>query len=138
MKIKKNIVFWVSLFITVISFFMSSKYIYRYCFSDGNCWKLWNIFNFIEPLLLLFLPILLFSIITYFLKDQVFKTWLRFTYWYTLFYILVILLLSDRVSTGWSMGSIFNSEFFAITLSGIFVIISLVLVIYKAISIKNK
>lgn len=135
---KKKIVFWVSLFIAVISFFMSSKYIYIYCFSDGHCWKLWNFFKFIEPLLFLFLPILLFSIITYFLKDQVFKVWLRFIYWYLPFYVLVILLLSDRVSTGWSMGSIFNSEFFAITLSGLFLIISLFLILYKIADIADK
>ena len=87
--------------------------------------------------LVLFFPILLFSIITYFLKEGVFKAWLKFAYWYFPIYILVILFLSDRGSGGYLMGPVFNSEFFALTLSGLFVIISLILVIGKAVFSKG-
>lgn len=137
MKIKKNIVFWVSLLGGVSCFLLSgTKMLIFWCGSSNHICR--SNLDSLSDYLFLFVFILLFSIITYFLKDQVFKSWSRFTYWYTPFYVLVILFLSDRSTGGWINTHMFNSEFFAITLSGIFIIVSLILVIYKTISARKK
>ena len=128
-------VFLVSLIVLGIGLFLSSKNVYKYCFSEGHCWRFWEIFNSVEPYFFILIPILLFSTITYFIKEDVFKAWLKFTYYYIPIYVLVILLLSDN--RGGGFGPIFDSEFFAASLSGFYIIISLILVIYKAVSLKG-
>ena len=77
--------------------------------------------------IVLFLPILLFSVITYFVKEEVFRAWLKFTYWYFLIYILIIFFLSDSRPGG--LGLMLDSEFFAVSLSGLYVITSFLMVI---------
>jgi hypothetical protein len=73
---------------------------------------------------LIFFPIALFSIITYFIKEGVFEPWLKFTCWYFPIYFLVILFLSD----GGGFISL-DSDFFALSLSSIYIIISFFLVL---------
>ena len=129
-------VFLISLIAVAVWFLLSSVKMLTFWCGVGHLDCQDNLDSF-SDYLVLFFPILLFSIITYFLKEGVFKAWLKFTYWYFPIYILVILFLSDRGSGGYLMGPVFNSEFFALTLSGLFVIISLILVIYKAVSLKG-
>lgn len=134
----KLVVFWVSLGGVIVSFLLSSRYIYTYCFSEGHCWKLWEIFNSLAPLLLILLPILFFSLITYPLDEKVFRLWLRFTYWYVPIYVFIILFFSDNSNGSFITGPMFDSEFFSITLSIIFSIISLILIISKNVNLKIK
>lgn len=86
-------------------------------------------FYYFSYYFLLFMPILLFSILTYFIKEEVFKVWLKFTYWYFLIYILAILFLSDMGGGGGYLIGHMDSKFFAVTLSGLYVIISFFLVL---------
>jgi hypothetical protein len=134
MKMTKLKVFLISLIVLGVGLLLSSKNVYKYCFSEGHCWRFWEIFNSVEPYFFILIPILLFSIVTYFIKEGVFKAWLKFTYFYIPIYVLAILLLSDN--RGGGFGPIFDSEFFALTLSGLYLIISFILVIGNAISLK--
>jgi hypothetical protein len=138
MKMTKIKVFLISLIGTGVGLFTSSDDVYKYCITEGRCWDFWEISNLIVPFFVIFLPVLLFSAITYFLKEGVFKSWLKFTYWYFLIYVLVILLLSGMGGGGgYIVGDIFNSEFFAFNLSWLYIIISLILVVDKAISLRG-
>jgi hypothetical protein len=97
-----------------------------------------NKLAYFSDFLILFLPIFLFSLVTYFIKEEVFKAWLKFTYWYFPVYILSILFLSGMGGGGgYMIGNVFDSNFFAISLSGLYIIISLILVVYKAVSLKG-
>jgi len=136
MKKTKILILFISLVGVLVWFLISgSKMLIHWCGASNHICRA-NL-DSLSDYLFLFISILLFSIITYFLKEQVFKAWFRFICWYTPFNILVILFLSDRSTGGWINPHMFNSEFFAITLSGFFIIISTIIVIYKAISLKK-
>jgi hypothetical protein len=92
---------------------------------NGNFYILFPL-NF-SSYFLIFFPILLFSSVTYFIKEEVFKAWLKFTYWYFPIYILAILFLSGM--GGGFLSSAFSPNFFAISLSGLYIIISFFLVL---------
>jgi hypothetical protein len=130
MKMTKKKVLLISLIGSGAVLSLSSESVYEYCFSKGHCWGFFEVFDFVRPFLFILLPIFLFSVATYFLKEGVFKTWMKFTYWYLPIYVLVILLLSGMGGGGgYIVGDIFSSEFFALSLSVIYIIISLILVI---------
>jgi hypothetical protein len=127
MKMTKKKVFVISLAITVTNFLLigGNKTLDFWC-GENNYDCRSNLLYF-NSYLFLFLPILLFSIITYFIKEEVFRVWLKFTYWYFPVYILVILFLSDN--SGGFFSYLLSSKFFAVTLSGLYIIISFFLVL---------
>lgn len=142
----KKKVFLISLIAVIVWFLLrNEKILASLCENVNLCedygrYSLFNLngnFYILFPLnfssfFLIFFPIALFSIITYFLKEGVFKSWLKFTRWYYPIYFLVILFLSD----GGGFISL-DAKFFAINLSGFYIVISLTLIIYKAISLKG-
>ena len=127
MKVTKKKVFFISLAITVANFLLigGNKTLDFWC-GENNYDCRSNLYYF-GSYFLIFLPILLFSAITYFIKEEVFRTWLKFTYWYFPIYILIIFFLSDSRPGG--LGLVLNSGFFAVSLSGLYVIISFLMVI---------
>lgn len=136
-KMTKKKVFFISLAMTVINFLLigGNKTLDLWC--GENNYDCRSNLLYLSLYLLLFLPILLFSTITYFIKEEVFRTWLKFTYWYLPAYILAILLLSDMGGGGGYLIGPIGSGFIAVNLSGLYMIISLTLVVYKAVSLKG-
>jgi hypothetical protein len=130
MKMTKKKVFMISLVGTGLCLLLggNTKMLVFWCGArDFSCQD--NL-NYFICYLVLFIPILLFSIVTYFLKEDVFKPWLKFTYWYYPIYILVILLLSGMGGGGgYLIGNVFDSNFFALSQSVIYAIISSFIVI---------
>lgn len=88
----KKSVLVISLVGTAILFTPFSIDLYSYCFQQGRCPGLWNFFEIILPYLLLFPPILVISIIIYFLREEIFRTWSNFTAIWVLFVIIIALL----------------------------------------------
>lgn len=61
---------------------------------------IWNSSNLILKLLLITPPIFLFSLITYKMRDEVFRAWWRFARWWVPVIIGITLLLNDTVKGG--------------------------------------
>jgi hypothetical protein len=71
--------------------------------------------------------VLLFSFITYKMRDEVSHAWINFTKWWVPLQILLVLLTPE--SSGGYFVVILDKQFTAIILSGLFVIISLFIVL---------
>lgn len=94
---------------------------------------IWQMYNYKDIFLALFIfPVsLLFSLTTYFLKEQVFRAWVNFVKWWVPLQILLVLITPE--SSGGYFVSLIDKQFVAIILSGIFTILSLVIIIWKSV-----
>lgn len=90
-----------------------------------------NIF-FTSMLLFVFPFVFLFSIITYFLKESVFRSWVNFAKWWVPLQIFLVLITPE--SSGGYFVSLIDKQFVAIILSGVFATISLIIVIWKSVA----
>ncbi len=72
---------------------------------------------------------LLFSLIIYFMSENVFRTWGRFVMWWVPFQILAVALTPES-SVGYFV-SVIDKQFVAIVLSLLFTLISSVIVVWK-------
>jgi hypothetical protein len=100
-------------------------------FSRGNCSDFFGeIAAVLSPVVLLFL----FSIITYKMNGEVYKTWIWFARWWipmTMFFVLITQESSNMLFS-WSNKS--TAGF----LSLLFLVISLILIIYKSLKLRGK
>ena len=124
----KKSILWFSGLLSLI--FVVSDYVgtYKLCGSyyTGNCpIILHNSFIFILPII----PIFILSLITYWMNENVFRAWIRLTYFWIPLSILVVILTPETT------GSIFNIDkgFVSLVSSGLFVIISLLIIIISSI-----
>jgi hypothetical protein len=79
----------------------------------------------------LFLPILFFSLITYKMRDEVFRAWLHFAYWWVPLSMFLTLITPDSHGGGFGPQISLGKEDTAFVFSALFAIISLILIIYK-------
>ena len=82
---------------------------------------------------LCFLPLLLFCIITYFLREEIFLAWRNFAFVWIPLSIIITAITPDASGSF----QVIDKEFVAIIFSGLFVLISLILVAYKFFSLKK-
>jgi uncharacterized membrane protein len=107
-------------------------------FSGDSCWN--NAYFLgcstvlLYYILLLSIPVLLISIITYFMKDDVFNAWKRFTFTYLPIYILVVLASPWRASSF----SPFEKGPVTLLILAIYVLISVLIIIWKYVRTRNK
>ena len=138
MKKEKKIIFFTSLVLSVffISLSFYSDFLYEYCYVKSNysSWK--DILDSAIPMLVAFCSIitLFFSLITYFLKDQIFKSWTKFTYVWTPLSI-VLVFITPRDSGGGFFPSLIDGELIAIVMLGLYFIISSIIIVWKSIKI---
>src|SRR3989338_8669361 len=86
-------------------------------------------------LLFVFPVALLFSLITYKMRDEVSRAWIKFTTWWVPLQILLVALTPE--SSGGYFVVILDTQFAAIILSGLFTIISLLLIVVKFFSLRK-
>ena len=127
----KKKVFWISLVGTVVFFTLSPSNLYGYCFQEGHCWRLWNVIESTAPYFFLLPLLLLFSIITYKMREEVFRSWIRFAYWWIPISLFLIYLAGGSSGGGFGMPNVLDQEFVSIILSGLFAIISLLVITWK-------
>jgi hypothetical protein len=84
-----------------------------------------------EVIILFSMPLFLFSLITYFLREEVFRAWLHFAYGWIPLSIVLILLASGSSGGGFGIPNVLDQEFVAIILAALFAIISLAVIAYK-------
>jgi len=86
--------------------------------------------DFVSTLSLAVLPILL---ILFFLRDEIFLAWLKFAWWYLPITLLLVIFSPNH--NGGFLPSPITKELASLWLGGLFVIISLVLIVYKHFSL---
>ena len=117
---KKSVLIW-SVVLSLPDIFLFSTKMYEYK----------DIF-----LTLFIFPItLLFSLITYKMREEVFRAWVRFATWWIPLQIVLTLLTPE--SSGGLFISLVDKQLVAILLSFLFVLISLVLIVWKWLSTRR-
>ena len=135
MKIAKLVVFLVSLF-GVVSFFITGHWVIPYLCGEHN-YECEDRFEILFPILFLFFPTLFLSIITFFLRDEIFRAWLKFAYWWMPLSIFFIYLSANAGGGGgWGIPTLIDPEFVSMVFSGFFFIISIFVIMSKRSNLK--
>ena len=137
MNITKKKVFWSSLGGVLLGFLITGTTMLTFWCGEGN-YACWNKFEFPGHALLIFLPVFLFSVGTYFLREEVFRAWLRFAYWWIPLSLVMIYLAAGSGGGGWGIPNIYDQETFAVIFSGLFALISLILIAIKSLLLRRK
>lgn len=93
-----------------------------------------EVYKFVaEPLFNISLSLFIISAITIFLRDQIFYSWLKFAYWWLPVTVLLVLIVPT------SDGSLLpiTKEIVSLWMSGLFVFISLVIMIKKTFDLRK-
>jgi hypothetical protein len=88
-------------------------------------------------MLFIFVPAFLFSLVTYFMQEEVFRKWARFSLWFIPIYVIATILATSLEHGG--MYDIYSSlgGLLVYILLGVYVIISLVVIIAKYIALRR-
>ena len=125
----KRIVLLVSLLGTILFILLAVIQTNGFCYQNTFCNSLWSTINLIGNLLIFFIPTLFFSLITYFLKEEIFRIWVKFSYVLVSLSMFLVLIIPSGGGNG-AFPSLIDPQMVAILMSSLFVIISLILVIF--------
>ena len=107
-----------------LSFFVD--YLYKKNWISGDVTEL------ILPTLFFFaLPLLILSLITYKMRDEVYRAWLRFAYWWIPVSLVFIYLAGGWSGGGFGIPNVLDQESVSIIFASLFVLISLLLIAWK-------
>lgn len=140
MKKTKKIVLWVGL----IAFFCGVGILFANDYGGFSCHYYTangHTVKYCETGFFTLLPLattFLLSLITYKMRDEVFLAWLRFAYWWIPLSMFFTLITPGSSGGGFGIPSVFDKEFLAFILSALFFIISLVIIVRKALTLRNK
>lgn len=124
MKKQKIIVFIISIFLVSIAFLID--FLYRNSFFSRDIYKI-----IAEPLFYIGSSLFIISIFYFFLKDEVFKPWLKFTYiWLPL---SIIFTLITPGGNGSFFVSLWDKEMTVIFMSALYVVVSIIMLIINVI-----
>lgn len=136
MKKTKKWVFWTGLVGTflVASLFLVSA---DFCYSNTWCHKLSYFVRHNDGdsgvlfLVFLFPPLFLLSLLTYRMRDQVFRAWWNFARWWVPVIVVVTLLLNNKGSGGGYLGmdTMFDGLVYSI-LYGVLIVTSIVKIVH--------
>ena len=102
------------------------SYSYSYCS---------QFFNIFAETIFISIPLLFFSLITYKMREEVFRSWIKFTYvWIPLTLTFVFL----APEYGNSFFPVNEKGFVSFSMSALFLIISLIIIISKSLSPRTK
>jgi len=139
----KKKVFWISLIGTAIAYVLTNPVTFGLCqktyyFGDSiRCSD--TLLPMIGQVLGLFaLGLLLFSIVTYFLREEVFRAWLKFAYVWIPVSMVLIYLAGGSSGGGFGIPNVLDQEFVSLILASLFVLLSLVIIIVKSILLRGK
>lgn len=131
--INKKTLLTASGILTGLTIVMGTLEPFRLC---GDSWRKCMDLNYnIDLVILPIIPLFLFSLITYKMRDEVYKAWFRFSYvWIPLSMILIFLAPEYPTSGGFLSLYAATKGSVAFVSSTFFVAISLILVVYKHIT----
>ncbi len=146
----KKIILTISGFAALLLFSIDALGTYKICGveNDGNTFLYWLIssnlhldcINFIYGILIVFLPILpffLFALITYFMREEVYRAWIRFAIPMLGISMLLTALMPDSQGGGFGPQISFGKPDVALLTSAIFVVISIILIARSYLSLRK-
>ncbi len=138
----KKSVFWSSLMMGVLGYVLASPLEFGFCKETYTFGDRIGCLDKVVPMLgeiiiLLTIPTFLLSLITYWMHEKVFRAWLRFAYWWIPLTIVLVLMTHDS-SGGFGISDIVTREAVSMIFSALFLLISLVLIIWKALGIMDR
>jgi len=77
------------------------------------------------------------SLLTYKLRDEIFRAWIRFAQWWVPISMLIILIIPGGGGGGWGIAFPPLDAVFALYSSGLFLVISLAIIAYKFFQLKK-
>ncbi|MCX6739306.1 MAG: hypothetical protein NT098_04650 [Candidatus Parcubacteria bacterium] len=83
-------------------------------------------------------PVLFFSFVTYFFREGVFRSWLRFTKWMIFISAVLMIIVPNNDAGGNSLRTMSSGGFVVLLLSVFYFLISFFIIIYKSIKLKGK
>src|SRR3989344_2590081 len=138
----KKTVFLTSLVGTLVAYVLTDplrfgfcRNIYTFGESVGCLDELVPMFGLVIGLFAVTLLIL--SAVTYFLKEGVFRAWVRFAYWWIPVSLVFIYLAGGWSGGGFGIPNVLDQEFVAIILAALFAIVSLLIIAWKYFSIRR-
>ena len=78
---------------------------------------------------IIIIPVAFFSLITYFLREEIFRAWLRFTYWWVPLSFAIVLFASSRQSA--NIVGLSDQAIFGVFTWGLYILISLIIITWK-------
>ena len=127
---KKNVL-WIGFVGTVL--FMVSLFASQIGICKSINLSCTETFDPIAELIFIFIPFFIFSLITYKMREEVFKSWLKFSYWWILLSIFFILITPEYSNSLIPV----ERDSVSLFLSLLFLIISSILIVYKHFSSKK-
>lgn len=118
----------------VIGVLVYSPQVYNYCVDGGHCWNLWKALDNINSYFFIFVPLLFLSIITYPVRDEIYYSWARFVLVSVPVYLLIVSILVVLESSNRDISFI---EPISMLLSGLFLVISVILLVTKYITVQK-
>lgn len=100
-----------------------------------KCRSIDSTIDIIISLLFFALPLTVFSLITYKMRNEVFRAWLRFSHWWIPLSFILILSASNEPGNIFPFPSL--QAIFGIALPGLYFIISLILILLKHFSARR-
>ena len=134
----KKIVLWLSSSSLLVFVLLCLSQINSFCYNQLWCNKYWGDINKVGNYLYFSIPIFILSLITYFLKEQIFRTWLHFAYGWIPLSLLFVYIASQSSGGGFGIPNVFDTESVSIIFSVLFFIISILLIFIKSFITKSK
>lgn len=75
--------------------------------------------------------IIIIWLLLIFVREEVFRAWIRFAYWWIPLSVIVIFLAAGSGGGSWGIPNIFDQETVSFILSGLFALISLLIILWK-------
>jgi len=122
----------VALFILGILFLMNDV-----CSVDTwvRCYDIDEYVDLLATLLMYAIPVFTFSLLTYKMREEVFSSWLLFTYVWIPFSFAVVLFSSSRQSA--NIVGLSDQAIFGVFTWGLYILISLIIIIWKYFSTRH-
>lgn len=141
MKGKKNILVLSAIVVAynmLTMFFVRSSFFDK-CYDNLTCQKfVINMFSAIAPYTLIFLPLFLFSLITYKMRDEVSRAWMYFAVVWVPLSIIAAAVTPDSPGGGFGPQISIGKGDTAIVMSLLFVVISLIVIVWKYFATRGK
>ena len=130
----KRIILFVSLAVVVLWIVTDQLHLIRLCGEVSHTFCREVSYNIMIASIII-LPVFIFSIITYFLREEVFRIWARFTVWWVPLSFVIVLFASSRQSA--NIVGLSDQAIFGFLSWGLYVLVSFIIVVWKYVATRR-
>lgn len=131
----KKIVLIIGLFVILFLLFLAYLQGGTDCYSTPWCGRLWDSINTTGAVLMVFIPVFLFSLITYKMREEVFRAWWNFAIWFVPLIMFVTFLQNYSSHLGGSGISSAVNDSFNYFILGLLYLIFVVVSVFRIASV---